>query len=48
MRGSVIGVLVGALPGAGSDIAAWISYATAKKFSKEPTATEAENTIRGR
>ncbi|MEJ8571361.1 tripartite tricarboxylate transporter permease [Microbaculum marinum] len=35
-RGSVIGVLVGALPGAGSDIAAWISYAVAKKFSKEP------------
>ena len=35
-RGSIIGVLVGALPGAGSDIAAWISYATAKKFSKEP------------
>lgn len=36
LRGSVIGTLVGALPGAGSDIAAWISYAVAKKFSKEP------------
>lgn len=36
LRGSVIGVLVGALPGAGSDIAAWISYAIAKKSSKEP------------
>lgn len=36
LRGSVIGTLVGALPGAGSDIAAWISYATAKKFSREP------------
>ncbi len=35
-RGSIIGVLVGALPGAGSDIAAWIAYATSKKFSKEP------------
>lgn len=35
-RGSVIGTLVGALPGAGSDIAAWISYAVSKKFSKEP------------
>lgn len=34
MRGSVIGVLVGALPGAGSDIAAWISYAVSKRFSK--------------
>ena len=36
LRGSVIGTLVGALPGAGSDIAAWISYALSKKFSKEP------------
>jgi len=36
LRGSIIGTLVGALPGAGSDIAAWISYASAKKFSKEP------------
>ncbi len=36
LRGSVIGTLVGALPGAGSDIAAWISYAVARKFSKEP------------
>ncbi|MCB1342744.1 MAG: tripartite tricarboxylate transporter permease [Pseudooceanicola sp.] len=35
-RGSVIGAAVGALPGAGSDIAAWISYAVSKKFSKEP------------
>lgn len=35
LRGSVIGTLVGALPGAGSDIAAWISYAVAKKFSKD-------------
>jgi len=36
LGGSIIGPLVGALPGAGSDIAAWISYAMAKKFSKEP------------
>jgi TctA family transporter len=36
MRGNVIGVLIGALPGAGADIAAWISYALSKKFSKEP------------
>ena len=35
-RGNVIGVIIGALPGAGADIAAWISYATARKFSKEP------------
>lgn len=36
LRGNLTGVLVGALPGAGSDIAAWIAYATARKFSKEP------------
>lgn len=35
-RGSLIGTVVGVLPGAGADIAAWISYATSKKFSKEP------------
>ncbi|MFT6776067.1 MAG: putative tricarboxylic transport membrane protein [Paracoccaceae bacterium] len=35
-RGSLIGTAVGALPGAGSDIAAWIAYATSKKFSKTP------------
>ncbi len=35
-RGSALGTLVGALPGAGADIAAWMSYAMAKKFSKEP------------
>jgi len=36
LRGSVLGTLVGALPGAGADIAAWMSYAVSKKFSKEP------------
>jgi putative tricarboxylic transport membrane protein len=36
LRGSTIGTLIGALPGAGADIASWITYATAKKFSKEP------------
>ncbi|MEO7761063.1 MAG: tripartite tricarboxylate transporter permease, partial [Casimicrobiaceae bacterium] len=36
LRGSVLGTLVGALPGAGADIAAWMSYAMSKKFSKEP------------
>ena len=34
--GNLIGVVVGVLPGAGADIAAWISYAVAKRFSKEP------------
>ena len=36
LRGSALGTLVGALPGAGADIAAWMSYAISKKLSKEP------------
>ena len=35
-RGNVIGIIIGVLPGAGADMAAWVSYAMAKKFSKEP------------
>lgn len=33
-RGGVIGAVVGILPGAGADIAAWISFAVSKRFSK--------------
>jgi putative tricarboxylic transport membrane protein len=36
LRGSVLGTSVGALPGAGADIAAWMAYATSRKLSKEP------------
>ncbi|MEX2519182.1 MAG: tripartite tricarboxylate transporter permease [Paracoccaceae bacterium] len=36
VRGSSIGAIIGILPGAGADIAAWISFAISKKFSKEP------------
>lgn len=36
LRSSVIGSLVGMLPGAGADIAAWISYAVSKRFSRTP------------
>ncbi|MDH4190456.1 MAG: tripartite tricarboxylate transporter permease [Betaproteobacteria bacterium] len=36
LRGSVLGTLIGALPGAGADIAAWMSYAVSKRFSREP------------
>ena len=36
LRGSALGTAVGALPGAGADIAAWMSYAMSRKFSKEP------------
>ncbi|SMX47871.1 tripartite tricarboxylate transporter permease [Maliponia aquimaris] len=36
VRGSSIGAVVGILPGAGADIAAWISFAISKKRSKTP------------
>ncbi len=35
LRGSALGTLVGALPGAGGDIAAWMAYGISKKTSKE-------------
>lgn len=35
-RGNLVGVIIGALPGAGADIAAWVSYSLSKRFSKEP------------
>ena len=35
-RSSVLGTAIGILPGAGADIAAWVTYAVAKRFSKEP------------
>lgn len=35
-RSSVLGTLIGALPGAGADIAAWIAYSLSRKFSKKP------------
>jgi TctA family transporter len=34
LQSSVIGTLIGALPGAGADIAAWVSYGLAKRTSK--------------
>lgn len=36
LRGGALGTLIGALPGAGADIAAWIAYAVSKKSSREP------------
>jgi putative tricarboxylic transport membrane protein len=36
LRGGFLGTLVGAIPGMGADIAAWLSYAIAKRFSREP------------
>ncbi|QDC10643.1 tripartite tricarboxylate transporter permease [Oceanicola sp. D3] len=36
LRSSTLGTFIGALPGAGADIAAWISYAVSKRFSRSP------------
>lgn len=36
VRGSIIGSLLGALPGVGGDLAAWVTYALAKRTSKTP------------
>jgi TctA family transporter len=36
LRGNVIGTAVGVLPGAGADIAAWISYSVGRRLSREP------------
>lgn len=36
VQSSLIGLGVGALPGVGEDVAAWVSYDTAKKTSKHP------------
>ena len=35
-RSGLLGTFIGILPGAGSDLAAWIAYALSKRFSKEP------------
>lgn len=35
-RSGMLGTLIGALPGAGADIASWISYALARKLSRTP------------
>jgi putative tricarboxylic transport membrane protein len=36
VRSALIGVGIGAVPGIGEDIAAWVSYGTAKRSSKHP------------
>lgn len=36
LRGSVLGTVVGALPGAGADIAAWMAYGVSRRFSRTP------------
>src|SRR5690606_33104985 len=36
LRGNIVGTAVGALPGSGADIAAWVSYAVSRRFSRTP------------
>lgn len=36
VRGTSLGAAIGALPGVGGDLAAWISYGLSRKFSKTP------------
>jgi TctA family transporter len=36
LQASAIGTLIGILPGAGADIAAWVSYGVSKRTSKRP------------
>lgn len=36
VRGNIVGIIIGVLPGAGADMAAWVSYAMAKRLSKTP------------
>jgi len=36
LRGSALGTIIGIQPGSGPDMAAWMSYAMSKRFSKEP------------
>lgn len=38
LRSGVIGVIIGAIPGVGEDVAAWVSYDFAKRASKTPEA----------
>ncbi|TWG92460.1 TctA family transporter [Mesorhizobium sp. J18] len=36
VRGNVLGTLIGILPGAGADVAAYVSYAVSRKLSRTP------------
>ena len=47
LRSSVIGVLVGALPGAGGDIAALLSYDQAKRTVRNPEVPFGEGAVEG-
>lgn len=36
LRSTLIGCFIGAIPGVGADVASWVAYDNAKRFSKEP------------
>jgi TctA family transporter len=36
VRSGLLGTAIGILPGAGADIAAWVTYGVSRRFSKEP------------
>lgn len=36
IRSSLIGTLIGAIPGTGGDLASWVGYNEAKRWSKHP------------
>ena len=36
VRGGIIGLISGVLPGVGADMGAWLAYGSAKRFSKNP------------
>lgn len=46
LRSGIIGSLVGMLPGAGADIAAWVSMGASKRFSNKPE-EYGENSLEG-
>jgi len=47
LRGSVIGTLIGILPGAGAPVASLLSYGNAKKFVKNPSVPFGEGALEG-
>lgn len=44
-RSSLLGVLIGMLPGAGADIAAWVAYAVAKRSAKSESEQDSIHAI---
>ncbi|MCL1976004.1 MAG: tripartite tricarboxylate transporter permease [Firmicutes bacterium] len=47
IRSAVVGILVGALPGAGGDIAALLSYDQAKRYTRQPSAPFGQGALEG-